>query len=147
MPRPRLQLNGLHPSDFAFHNHAVSLERVRGRASQHGARAHVELGSAARARNSLSLRASDVVEESAIACCEFSINVPSQFLIDVSDDEAPSRTLASYDRATLVAVTKNSFSNKSGEELSQIRAMLGLYFTKPDVVRRKQLFPHSGESP
>jgi hypothetical protein len=46
------------------------------------------------------------VEESAIACFEFCINFPFQFLIDVRDDEAPSRTLALYDRAALVAVTK-----------------------------------------
>jgi hypothetical protein len=46
------------------------------------------------------------VEESAIAWFEFCINFPFQFLIDVLDDEAPSRTLALYDRAALVAVTK-----------------------------------------
>ena len=45
------------------------------------------------------------MEESAIASFEFCINFPSQFLIDVSDDEAPSRTLASYDRAAPRNVT------------------------------------------
>jgi hypothetical protein len=40
--RPSI-LNSLHPPDFTFHNHAVSLQRFRCRASQHGAGAHVEL--------------------------------------------------------------------------------------------------------
>lgn len=39
----RLRLAGFHPPDVTLHDHAVSLERSPGRASQHSARAHVEL--------------------------------------------------------------------------------------------------------
>lgn len=48
---------------------------------------------------------------------------------------APSRTLASYDRAALVAVTKIHSQINLGANRSQIGAVLGLYFTKPDVSR------------
>jgi hypothetical protein len=40
-------------------------------------------------------------------------NFPSQFLIDVGDDNVPTRNLASYDRAAFVAVTKINLK-KSG---------------------------------
>jgi hypothetical protein len=39
----RLRLAGFHPPDVTLHDHAGSLERSPGRASQHSARAHVEL--------------------------------------------------------------------------------------------------------
>jgi len=49
-------------------------------------------------------------------------------MIDVSGDDLPTLTLASYDRTALVIVTRKSFSNRSGHLLSQRGAMLGLSF-------------------
>ena len=39
-----VQSASLDPPNFTFHSHVVGLERIRGRASQHAARADVEFG-------------------------------------------------------------------------------------------------------